>query len=231
MMTDRGLRAVSKLLHLVHAVRDSAKLRPRLAANPTGVLLRQIAKDGSICLRSGRGHGMRNFFFSIGFVVACATIGFVVACAPNETKPKQPEGPLPQSAPRKGQQAPITSASTSKPALDTQPILETQPKRAPGPSISMSAKKNICASEFAAGNADISVFRDNTQEVKLLVLEPDIGRFHHAPWTYYDSNGKQLLMVPERPMSPEERAKDPVIQKMEALKKGLIADETGISCP
>lgn len=159
---------------------------------------------------------MRNVSFSIGFVVACA---------PNETKPKQPEGPTAQSAPPKGQETPITSASTSTPTL------ETQTKRATGPSISRSAKKKICASEFAAGSADISVFRDNTQEVKLLVLEPDIGRFHHAPWTYYDSNGKQLLMVPERPMSPEERAKDPVIQKMEALKKGLIADETGVSCP
>ena len=105
-----------------------------------------------------------------------------------------------------------------------------QPTTPQQSSISAEAKKKICASEFAVDDAEILLFRDESKALKLLVLRPDISRFSHAPWTYYDLNGEQLLIVPERPMSAEQRAADPVIQKMEALKKGLTEDDESLSC-
>ena len=104
------------------------------------------------------------------------------------------------------------------------------PARATNSPLSPESKQKLCASEFGVERAEILVFRDSADEIKLLVLTPDLSRFSHAPWTYYSPSGDLLLTVPERPMTKEEREKDPVIIKLEALKKGLIEDEEGVAC-
>jgi hypothetical protein len=82
--------------------------------------------------------------------------------------------------------------------------------------------KQICAGEFGQGEmARVDVLHDKAGVVKVLRLQPDIRRFSHAPHTYYGPDGATLLVVPERPITPEEAKTDPVLVKLEALTRDL----------
>lgn len=115
-------------------------------------------------------------------------------------------------------------------ACTTPPATTNQPAQSPPKDELSAVIQKICATEFGGDMAQVAIFRDEKSSPKLLVLQPDISRFSHAPWTYYSPTGELLLTVPERPMSPEERAADPTIQKMEALKKGLTEDSKSTFC-
>jgi hypothetical protein len=87
--------------------------------------------------------------------------------------------------------------------------------------------KAICASEFGQGDfASVSVFRNASDAVAVLALRPDINRFTHAPHTYYGPDGASLLVVPERPVTPEQRATDPVLRRQAELLQGLVERES-----
>jgi hypothetical protein len=82
--------------------------------------------------------------------------------------------------------------------------------------------KAICASQFGQGDfASVDVFRNASGAVMVLALRPDITRFTHAPHTYFGSDGTSLLVVPERPVTPEERKSDPVLRKQDELLRSL----------
>ena len=81
--------------------------------------------------------------------------------------------------------------------------------------------KKICATTFGQGMARVDVLLDKTKAVKVLALRPDISRFSHAPHTYFDPDGSALLVVPERPITPEQARTDPVLLKLESLVRGL----------
>jgi hypothetical protein len=82
--------------------------------------------------------------------------------------------------------------------------------------------KRICATEFGKGEmARVDVLLDKEKAVKVLVLRPDIGRFSHAPHTYFAPDGSTLLVVAERPITPEEAKTDPVLLKQSALVRDL----------
>ena len=84
--------------------------------------------------------------------------------------------------------------------------------------------KAICSSQFGQGDfARVEVFRNASGEVGVLALRPDINRFTHAPHTYYTPEGMSLLVMPERPVTPEELKSDPLLRKQDDLLKGLIA--------
>jgi hypothetical protein len=83
--------------------------------------------------------------------------------------------------------------------------------------------KAICASEFGQGDfARVEVFRNASGAVVVLALRPDITRFTHAPHTYFGPTGSSLLVVPERPVTPEQRKTDPVLRKQDDLLRGLV---------
>jgi hypothetical protein len=82
--------------------------------------------------------------------------------------------------------------------------------------------KKICATEFGRGDmARVDVLLDKAKAVKVLVLRPDITRFSHAPHTYFDPDGSTLLVVAERPITPESARTDPVLRKLDALVRDL----------
>jgi hypothetical protein len=82
--------------------------------------------------------------------------------------------------------------------------------------------KTICASEFGRGMfARVDVFHDASGVVAVLALRPDITQFSHAPHTYFGPDGASLLVVPDRPVTDEERRTDPVLRKQEALLRNL----------
>ena len=82
--------------------------------------------------------------------------------------------------------------------------------------------KKICATTFGQGEmARIDVLLDKATAVKVLALRPDISRFSHAPHTYFGPDGSTLLVVPERPITPEQAATDPVLLQQRALLRDL----------
>lgn len=82
--------------------------------------------------------------------------------------------------------------------------------------------KAICATRFGQGDmARVDVLLDKAGTAKVLALRPDITRFSHAPHTYLDGNGTTLLVVAERPVTPEEAKTDPVLRKLASLTRGL----------
>ncbi len=82
--------------------------------------------------------------------------------------------------------------------------------------------KKICATEFGQGEmAYVDVLLDKNKAVKVLVLRPDIRRFSHAPHTYFGPDGSTLLVVAERPITPEQAATDPVQVKLRTLTRDL----------
>ena len=82
--------------------------------------------------------------------------------------------------------------------------------------------KKICASSFAQGDmARVDVLLDTAKVVKVLALRPDIARFSHAPHTYFGPDGSTLLVVPERPITPEQAKTDPVLLQQKALLRDL----------
>lgn len=100
------------------------------------------------------------------------------------------------------------------------PALSSAQATGPRPAV----LKAICATEFGRGDmARVDVLYDKDKVVKVLVLRPDIMRFTHAPHTYFDAGGAKLLVVPERPITPEEAKTDPVLRKASTLTRGLTA--------
>ena len=82
--------------------------------------------------------------------------------------------------------------------------------------------KTICASQFGQGDlASVEVFRSASGAIKVFALRPDITRFTHAPHTYYGPDGTSLLVVPDRPVTAEERKSDPVLGKQDELLRSL----------
>ena len=82
--------------------------------------------------------------------------------------------------------------------------------------------KKICATAFGQGDmARVDVLLDKAKTVKVLVLRPDISRFSHAPHTYFGPDGSTLLVVPERPITPEQARTDPVLLQQQALLRDL----------
>jgi hypothetical protein len=82
--------------------------------------------------------------------------------------------------------------------------------------------KTICATQFGQGDmARVDVLLDKAKAVKVLVLRPDIRRFSHAPHTYFAPDGSTLLVVAERPITPEQARTDPVLLKLRALISDL----------
>lgn len=82
--------------------------------------------------------------------------------------------------------------------------------------------KKICATSFGQGEmARVDVLLDKARTVKVLALRPDISRFSHAPHTYFGPDGSTLLVVPERPITPEQARTDPVLLKQAALVRDL----------
>jgi len=82
--------------------------------------------------------------------------------------------------------------------------------------------KAICATDFGQGEmARVDVLFDKARVVKVLALRPDITRFSHAPHTYFGPDGTTLLVVPERPITPEQARTDPVLLKQQALVRDL----------
>lgn len=95
---------------------------------------------------------------------------------------------------------------------------------------SLDVLKAICASEFGQGDfARVDVFRDASGAVALLALRPDIERLTHAPHTYYGPDGASLLVVPDRPVTSEERKTDPVLKEQDELLRGL-SESRSVSC-
>jgi hypothetical protein len=87
--------------------------------------------------------------------------------------------------------------------------------------------KAICASQFGQGDlARVTTFRNASRAIVVLALLPDINRFTHAPHTYYGPDGKSLLVVPQRPVTPEERQRDPVLKRQDELLRGLVESES-----
>lgn len=82
--------------------------------------------------------------------------------------------------------------------------------------------RKICASKFGQGDmARVDVLLDREKVVRVLALRPDIQRFSHAPHTYFGPDGSTLLVVPERPMTPEQAKTDPVLLELGTLTRGL----------
>ena len=82
--------------------------------------------------------------------------------------------------------------------------------------------KKICATSFGQGEmARVDVLLDKARAVKVLALRPDITRYSHAPHTYFGPDGTTLLVVPERPITPEQAKSDPVLLQQLALLRDL----------
>lgn len=82
--------------------------------------------------------------------------------------------------------------------------------------------KKVCATEFGQGEmARVDVLLDKTRAIKVLALRPDITRFSHAPHTYFGPDGSTLLVVAERPITPEQAKSDPVLLQLRALLRDL----------
>jgi hypothetical protein len=82
--------------------------------------------------------------------------------------------------------------------------------------------KKICATSFGQGEmARVDVLLDRAKAVKVLALRPDITRYSHAPHTYFGPDGTTLLVVPERPITPEQAKSDPVLLQQQALLRDL----------
>jgi hypothetical protein len=80
----------------------------------------------------------------------------------------------------------------------------------------------ICKSQFGQGDlAEVEVYRNASRAVTVLALRPDLTRFTHAPHTYYGPDGTSLLVVPDRPVTQEERKSDPVLRKQDELLRSL----------
>ena len=72
----------------------------------------------------------------------------------------------------------------------------------------------------------MDVYRDAAGAVAVLALRPDISEFTHAPHTYFGPDGTRLLVVPERPITPEERRTDPVLRKQDELLAKLVKGDS-----
>jgi hypothetical protein len=93
---------------------------------------------------------------------------------------------------------------------------------APGPRPEV--LKAICATEFGQGEmARVDVLLDKKGAVKVLVLRPDLRRFSHAPHTYFAPDGSTLLVVAERPITPEQAKTDPVQVELRTLTRDLTS--------
>lgn len=78
----------------------------------------------------------------------------------------------------------------------------------------------ICMNRFAEGQlASVSILQSDDKQRRIYLLRPDITRFSHAPFTYFDEKGDEILTVPEFPVSPDEHP--PILKKRDKLIEGL----------
>jgi hypothetical protein len=126
--------------------------------------------------------------------------------------------------------APVANETKTNAAgeANSQPAVSGQ--KSPSQGIDRAVLQTICASEFGGGMARVTVWRDAAGAGKLLELSPDLSRFSHPPMVLHDAQGQELLFIPERPVTPEERKNDPVLQKAEALRAGLSPDKNATFC-
>ena len=90
------------------------------------------------------------------------------------------------------------------------------------------ALKKICASDLAHGMAEITVWRDTKQNIKLFVLQPDPSLVSDAPSLFYDPQGTNIFTAANHPYDPNNASADDVrlAQKIASLKNGLTKSES-----
>ena len=99
----------------------------------------------------------------------------------------------------------------------------------PGGALSVEVRRKICATHCGGANASIRVFRDSQRRIGSLRFDGDLGRCSHPPSIYFDPRGRQLGIIPFKPLvkgSPEHRR---ILGIHARHTKGLKEAET-VSC-
>src|SRR3989338_10518272 len=97
---------------------------------------------------------------------------------------------------------------------------------------SLEVIRDICASDKSSGDlTSITVWRDipgpeyndKKGRARIYGIHPDITKAPHAPYVYLDDQGREVLVIPNRPVESEKEATE-FSRKQTEITTGLVAD-------
>jgi len=81
--------------------------------------------------------------------------------------------------------------------------------------------QTICALPLAKGKmARVVLYKNQERELGFYELIPDLSLTPHGPHTFFDDQARQVLVQPNRPVTPD----DPIAAQMRRKRENLIKD-------
>ncbi|MCC6998083.1 MAG: hypothetical protein IT370_25945 [Deltaproteobacteria bacterium] len=107
-------------------------------------------------------------------------------------------GLAPAGCARKPRQQASPSPTASRPPEPPSPPPSAPPRGETAPGVYLA----ICRGQFGGDFASVQVYRSPAGDVQVLELRPDITKVSHPPTIFYDRDGAEVGVIPERPVVP-----------------------------
>jgi hypothetical protein len=118
-----------------------------------------------------------------------------------------------------------TARGTTRSAMESRPTIPGAGASGANRLLDEALLQKICTTATCAGElSGVQVYRTTSGEPALYLHEGDLQRCSHPPYTYFDTNGKQVLVQAERPIRSSKDAKK-LSDERDALLAGLIEAE------